>query len=129
MKRLNDWTHKELMALPEREWGEESEYDSVLIVSTKKKHDSGWAAMAIIGVRNLMPVEIASSCTDDISWHTPIPSRLGNISVSDVRSDMAFKSGAIHFWSRKYKFVVGAALSSLDIKIIPKPLEEAKDEA
>lgn len=58
-KTLNQWSRDELMKLPVRAWDADSEYDSLLTISTRRKHDSGWAMMAIIGVVDSQPVEIA----------------------------------------------------------------------
>lgn len=119
MKSLNEWTRKELLALPVRCWSEVSTYDSVLLLSTRKKHDSGWAMIAIIGVKDGAPIEIASACSDDIEWKAhPMDVLLnGAYSIGQIRMDCCFKSGALHAWSRYSKFKVGCALSSIDIKV------------
>lgn len=105
-KNLNQWSRKDLLSLPERAWGDISQYDSVLILGTRRKHDSGWGIMAIIGVIDHVPVEIACQCCDDIAW-----------SGSMFRTDCAFRSGALHAWRRGSKFVVGYATSSIEIEI------------
>lgn len=70
-KTLNQWGRDELLKLPTRAWDAESEYDSLLLLSTCRKHESGWAIMAIVGVREGQPVEIACACCDDIEWKLP----------------------------------------------------------
>ena len=110
MKNLNKWSRKELLALPERNWQEVKTYSSLLVFSTHRKHDSGWANMAVIGVVDGYPKEIITLNSDDIEWNN----RHTNLVV---RTDCALKSGAIHFWVSKGKFIVGAALSSLTVKI------------
>lgn len=106
MKDLNAWGRKELMALPQRDRGEVSEYDSLLILSARRKHESGWGVMAIIGVTDGAPVEIACQCCDDIAW-----------SGATFRTDCAFRSGALHAWRKGGKFVVGYATSSLEVEV------------
>lgn len=120
MKILNDWSRKELLGLPVREWNTDSEYDSVLLLSTRKKHDSGWAIMAIIGVRDGQPVEIACCCCDDIEWKFPPAQTVANgtLLIGQIRMDCAFRSGALHAWKRGAKFRVGTALSSTEIELI-----------
>jgi hypothetical protein len=106
---INEWTKSELLSLPHRQWNNDSpRYDSLLIISTGKKHESGWAMMAIIGCRKLKPVEICTACSDDIEWKMP---------VGQYRSDCAIKSGALHIWTREGKFRVGTSLSSTEIEL------------
>ena len=121
VRDLNSWSHKELMALPVRKWDDEKEYDSLLLVSTRKKHDSGWAIIAIIGVRDSQPEEIACACCDDIEWKMPPMTTFGNgrWTTGQFRTDCAFRSGALHAWQRGARFKVGAALSSTTVEMIP----------
>lgn len=124
VKTLNQWSHAELMALPIRSWSAKSEYESLMVVSTRRKHDSGWAVMAIIGVRRGQPIEIAVCCCDDIEWKvakplTHYPMHGGRtFSVGQFRSDCCLRSGALHVWGRHLKFSVGPALSSTHIEVL-----------
>jgi hypothetical protein len=120
-KNLNQWSRDELMALPVRDWLKYSEYDSVLLLSTRRKHESGWAMIAIIGVREGVPVEIAASCCDDIEWKFPPMQGGTRFPVGQMRMDCALRSGAIHVWTRvsgRSVFRVGEALSSVTIELI-----------
>lgn len=58
MKTWADYTKKELLTLPRRDFGKVTVYDSVLLVNTSKKHDSGFNLFAVIGVKDDIPVEI-----------------------------------------------------------------------
>jgi len=122
-KSLNAWTREELLALPVRAWGVESRYDSLLLLSTGEAHDSGWGMMAVIGVRDLQPVEIACQCCDDIEWKFPPMCMYGQWSTGQIRMDCAIGSGALHPWARDMQFYVGAALSSITIEVLPKVKE------
>lgn len=119
-KSLNQWGRDELLKLPMREWEMDSEYDSILLLSTRRKHESGWAIMAVIGVCEGRPVEIACSCCDDIEWKLPPMITVGNgeFSIGQMRMDCAIRSGALHAWARGAKFRVGAALSSTEIELL-----------
>ena len=120
-KSLNNWSRDELMALPVRKWMEYSEYDSVLLLSTRRKHESGWAMMEIIGVREGVPVEIVASCCDDIEWKFPPMKGGTRLTSGQMRMDCALRSGAMHAWVRvsgRSKFRVGEALSSVTIELI-----------
>lgn len=102
---MNRWKRKELLALPIRKWDSPSEYDSLLLVPTGKKHDSGWALISIVGVRKGEPVEQAAHC-DDIGWQVVAPT-----DYEHLRMDCLYPAGVMHAWGRG-KFVVGASLGS-----------------
>jgi hypothetical protein len=104
----------ELRKLPVRDWNKESIYDSILVIPSGKKHESGWALMMIIGMNQNTPLEIAAMC-DDIHWH--IPEKLDY----DLRNDMYYPSGIIKYWSNRYKFKVGTSLSSTDVYLTNNP--------
>lgn len=111
---MNKFTIKQLKNLPRRDWNEVKTYDSIIVISSGKKHDSGWALMYIVGCdANRVPFEIAAAC-DDICW------KIANPTEYDFRNDMFFPSGAIHFWGNERSFKVGASLSSTDIYVISK---------
>ena len=102
---------KDLLSLPVREWNKTSQYDGVCIVPTGKKHDSGWALMAIVGMNNHEPVEIAAYC-DDLIWHGE-----EMFFAHGMRTDMYYPSGIARMWGDAVVFEVGEALSSTSIKI------------
>ena len=102
---------KELLKLPKRKWGAKTIYHSIMVINTKRKHESGWGLMAIIGLdKERKPIEIAAYC-DDICWH---------FNGLSFKNDMFYPSGIIHFWSREAKFKVGFSLSSTDIALIKR---------
>lgn len=100
-------SRKDFLSLPERKWDLVTQYDSILIVSTGKKHDSGWHLMAIIGCKKQKPIEIAAYC-DDINWL---------IKTNRMRTDMPYKSRLTHIWGNRLIFEVGISLSSTDITV------------
>jgi len=106
---------RELRKLPWRERGEDKFYKSLLVISSGKKHDSGWALMYIIGKDDSGKLEIAAAC-DDINWEFPIKSE----PWEGIRNDMYYPSGVLQFWSNKFKFDVGLSCSSTDVKIVRK---------
>jgi len=100
---------KELLKLPIRDWTKITVYPSIAVVNSRKKHDSGWALMAIIGLnKEQEPIEIAAYC-DDISW---------DLNGLSLQNDMYYPSGVIRFWSRESQFEVGHGLSSTEIRLI-----------
>ena len=101
---------KELRELPSRKWDEVKIYDSLYVIPSGKKHESGFALMYIVGI-NGDEKEIAAAC-DDIVWDA---TAAGEYSL---RNDMLYPSGILHYWSNVYKFKVGASLSSTDIELV-----------
>lgn len=105
--RIDNATRADLLSLPVRKWDDDKKrYDSLLIISNGKKHDSGWGEMVIIGCVDEKPIEIAASGLDDINWHLQY----------NPRTDCALPSRAMRFWYRgEGKYRVGCALSSTDV--------------
>lgn len=108
---LVDVKRKELDSLPRREWDKESVYGSVMLLPSRKKHDSGWMVINIIGCRDGKPVEIATECCDDINWIYRASQDYR------LRTDMAYPSGIAHMWGNDIQFRVKHSLSSTDIVI------------
>ena len=103
---------RELRKLPHRDWAEAGQYDSLYIINSGKRHESGYSLIYIVG-RNDDKMEIAAAC-DDIVWD------LKGSNQWDIRTDMVYPSGIIHFWSNKFDFMVGPSLSSTDIYLRKK---------
>ena len=118
-KHLNQYTREELLALPTRDWKDESVYDSILLLQSDDLHDSEYRCMIIIGVIDSVPVEIAYSYCDDIEWLTPYPNILaGMYPQGQMRMECLDTSRAFHPWSICSKFKVGCSLSSITIEVI-----------
>lgn len=121
-KLLSAWSRDELLALPSRKWDTESIYDSIMLLPDKKKHDSGWRFINIIGVRSGVPVEIAAFC-DDVNWEIADARRYGPNGIyatANLRMDCAWKSKAIHAWvgfNDGWSFRVGPSLSSTTVVV------------
>jgi len=117
---LNEISRAELLALPTRNWQSSSNYDSIMLLHSRRKHDSGWGIIYVIGVNKGKPVEIAAA-PDDIEWVSPAPYVCAGRPYGQMRMDCCFRSGAMHAWQYDHKFFVGSALSSTRIDI--KPVE------
>lgn len=107
----------ELLALPHKPFSEVRTYDYIMICPTKKKHDSGWRLMAIIGGKKVdekhyEPVEVIGYC-DDINWILPSNAKC----FEALRTDMTL-SNCVRIWSNYYEFQVGCVTSSTDINVI-----------
>lgn len=122
-KELLYWKREELLSLPKYEGGELPVYDSILLVPTKKKHDSGFRLFCAIGCKSTdngcFPCEIVSYM-DDLNLFT---AHVDDYS-SSIRMDMIL-SNCIHIWSYKYDFMATCMCDSTDIKMV---LKVSKDE-
>ena len=114
-RRIDRMTRKDFDLLPHRvTWNMETIYDTILLFPTKRKHDSGYACMMIVGVVDGHAVEIAANGCDDICWHLPAKS---HEYTPNLRNDCILKNGGIHFHGCG-NFKVGRSLSSIDITFI-----------
>jgi hypothetical protein len=123
MKKLEDYSKKELLKLPKRKWNDDTRlYDKIWIVPAGLKHDSGYMCIAIIGVWKEGEETKAEICAypDDISYFFPFES--GKYSIAKVRQDCFYPTGVLQFHSRNGKFYVSEALSSVDIKLVEMKL-------
>lgn len=118
-KSLMNWTRKELLALPHRDWQEESNYESLLVWGAAGLHDSKWSRIGLVGCEKQAPVEILTLYSDDIEWVTKHEAEgVGtNWRRGQMKMDCCPRSKALHFWSRDCRFHVGHVLSSLTITV------------
>lgn len=115
-RNIHKMTRRDFDTLPHREsWNMETIYDSILLFPTKRKHDSGYACMRIVGVVGGQAVEIAAEGPDDICWHLP-PKK--HEYIPNFRTDCILKNGALRFHGYG-KCKVGSCLSSIDVTFIP----------
>ena len=104
-------TKKSLLQLPKRAQNKTTIYDSIVLINSRKKHDSGYAIMYIVGYINLKPVEIIRGSTDSIIW---------NLNGLHLYTDMFYPSGLIHFFNFDCKIEVSEALSTTFVNLIKK---------
>lgn len=120
MSNLCSWKRAALLALPLRAWDDtENEYDSLLIFNARTKHDSGWSHINVVGCRKQVPVELCVTCADDLEWILPAPTKCADFLIGQMRMDCLYPAGILHAWTRKGRFTVGAAISSVTIELHP----------
>lgn len=104
----------ELLAAPDRDgWQGPTIYKSIYLVPSKKKHDSGYHLIRIVGVKEDGSLEGAAYC-DDICWrHEGAPNQYDYM----MRIDMTYPGGIVRRWDWHRKFIVGASLSSTDVTV------------
>ena len=113
MEYGNKMTRKQLLELPIRAWDETKDYSAIIVVPTGRKHDSGFALMALVGCDERgVPSEIAAYC-DDLQWIT-------KVTVYGFQCDMFYKNRCLRFHSNEFKFRVGCSLSTTEVEMIRK---------
>ena len=120
-------TRKQLLEAPKKPRNERRLYDTIYLVPSGKKHDSGYMIIAVVGATETKQdsdnsewaYEIAA-WPDDINWYIPETDTMKRMGyLSSIRTDCEFPSGIMRVWGRG-KFEVGHSLSSTDIRFIPE---------
>lgn len=110
-------TRKELEAAPQRSrWDEVTRYSSIYLLPTRKKHDSGYHLICIVGQKSDGAFEKAAWC-DDVCWQYDGPT-MSQDNRYVLRTDMTYPSGICRMWGWDTAFEVGASLSSTDVLIV-----------
>lgn len=66
-KHFSEWTRKEFEALPRADWTNDvGEVDSLIILPTRRKHDSGFRCMEFVTIQKGKPTYIVGGCSDII---------------------------------------------------------------
>lgn len=64
---INQMKRKDFERLPHRKWDEDiGEFDSLVILPLRKKHDSGFRLMDFVAVKDDKPTCLLSGCSDVI---------------------------------------------------------------
>jgi hypothetical protein len=120
---INKWTKRQLRRLPSRGWNEDiGEFDSLVILPTKRMHDSGFRIMDFVAVKDNKPICKLSGCSDVLhidgiggygNWNLGkrIPK---SIPPKGWSIDCLERSGLLRLFSDG-ELTVGAALSSFEI--------------
>jgi hypothetical protein len=67
-KHFTEWTRKEFEALPRADWKNDvGEVDSLIILPTRRKHDSGYRCMEFVIIQKGKPTYIVSGCSGVIN--------------------------------------------------------------
>jgi hypothetical protein len=102
-------TRKQLKELPERKWGTEvAPFDSIIILPTRRIHDSGYACMDFIGCRNGKAIIRLSGRSDAL-----------HLQGDSWNMDCIPKSQLLQFFNFKGKIKAGVAVSSFFVEVVP----------
>lgn len=124
---------REFEALPDREWNKDiGEFDSLIILPSRRLHDSGYRCLDFVAVKGDTPICKLSGCSDVIhidgfggfgfDWlhrYNGCPHLVPPIGWS---IDCLAKSGLFRLFHHG-KMVAGSTLSSFEIYAKPKETE------
>jgi hypothetical protein len=138
MMNISDMTRKQFDELPWREgWGKEIMCDSIVILPTRHKHESGFRCMDFVAVKENEPICRLSGCSDVIhidgiggygyQWYERTGAVPKAIQPAGWSIDCLPKSGLLRLWSRN-GVICGAPLSSFEIFADPRPQPTEKGE-
>ena len=127
-KHWQDCTKKEFESLPFREaWDKPIICNSLVILPTRRKHESGWRNMDFVAIKNGKPICRVSGCSDVLHFDglggyglekgystTFVPF---DINPKGWTMDCLAKSGLLHIWCNG-EILIGNAMSSLEIYAI-----------
>lgn len=129
-KHYDKWTIKEFRALPRPSsyWNVTGEVDSLIILPTKRKHDSGYRCMEFVAIQNRKPTYILSGCSDVLrlggmggynvyrnsvcNYARRVES--GTVPVIDWKIDCLPVSGLLRIHCSK-RMIVGASVSDFEV--------------
>lgn len=124
-KHIGNMTRKEFLAVPSRaNWRETVECDSIVLIPTRQKHESGYRkiiAVACKGGYPLCRVTSVSDRLDLVGYDYLTTDRMAPLKsvVESWRIDCLPKSNLFNIWTRR-TLRVGADGSSIDIEGFPQ---------
>lgn len=131
MKNHESMTRDEFLSLPHREWDQEILCDSIVIIPSEEKHDSGYLCLDFAAIVNGEATVLLSGSSDLIKidciggygdrWLEKYNSVPVKIPVSGWSIDCLPVSGLLRMWPNHTKQIrVGPTLSSLEIFAVPR---------
>lgn len=113
-------SRKDFLSLPQAKWDEKVICDSLVIISTRTKHNSGYGCMSFAAVLKGEAFKLISGISDVLCIEG-LSTYLSNKSDAYWKIDCLPKSRLLHIWPGHYYHIkCGPALSSFEIFSIPK---------
>jgi hypothetical protein len=134
IRNIHDMTRSDFEQLPHRDWDEDiGQFDCLIILPTKHKHDSEFACMDFVACDGDRPICRLSGCSDVVhingiggfgkDWTKKFGGVPTAIPPVDWSIDCLFKSKLLRLFTHQYKLVVDPALSSFCVYAVPKKKE------
>jgi len=131
---INKMTKKEFESFPVRKWNEDIKFNSIVILPSRRLHDSGYRLMDFVAIRAGKVICRLSGCSDVIhvdgiggfgyNWNEKYKGCPTLVPPSGWNIDCLPRSGLLHIWPRSNSMTVGDALSSFEIFHLPKNEEK-----
>ena len=124
-------TRKDFEQLPYRkEWNIDVKCDVIVILPTRKKHDSGWRLMDFVAVRDGEAICRLSGSSDVLNldgiggfghnWYDKYNAVPSMIPPSGWSIDCLPKSGLLRVWPSSVRILAGSGLSNFEIYALPR---------
>jgi hypothetical protein len=131
---INNMMRKQFEAVPHREkWDEHITCDCIVIMPTRKMHDSGYRAMDFVAIKDGKPLMRLSGCSDVIHIDG-----IGGGGYKRQYSDLVKrkswsidclkKSGLLRMWVNQCNLICGGSLSSFELWAVEMTQEEKKQD-
>lgn len=129
-KHYNEWSKRDFQSLPRPDnfWNNIGEVDSLIIIPTRRKHDSGYRCMEFAAIQNGEPTYLLSGCSDVIHFGGGGGYNVFGGDIKKYAKRVKEKIGPINDWivdclpvsgllriTCRHKIIVGASVSSFDI--------------
>lgn len=129
-KDINEMTRREFEELPQREsWNEEIECTSLIVLPSRRLHDSGFRCMAFVLVQEHIAFMRVGGGSDVVHidgiggfgyrWHEREGAQRFLLPPSGWSIDCLKKSGLLRLFPMSHRLMVGASLSSFEIWALP----------
>jgi hypothetical protein len=116
--KIDDMTREDFGKLPHRKWDETITCESIVILPTRRKHDSGYRCLDFVAVVKNEAVCLLSGVSDVIhidgigGYGYEFPSL---VPPSGWSIYCLPKSGLLRIWPMSQKIICGVALSSFEV--------------
>lgn len=122
---ITEMTKKDFESLRHRNRDENVICDSIIILPSRRLHDSGYRCMDFVAVKDIEPICLLSGCSDVIhiegvggygdNWLNKYNNVPSLVPPSSWSIDCLPKSGLLRIWPSSRKIRCGSALSSFEI--------------
>jgi len=137
MVDIEKMSRREFESLPHRKWDEEIDCDSIIILPSRRLHDSGYRCMDFVAVKDNEPFCLLSDCSDVIHvdgiggygiggygyhWLGKYKTVPNTALPSGWSIDCLPKSGLLRMWPSTGRIKCGIGLASFEVFALETPI-------